>query len=769
MMTLQSSSESSYISKTSPNASNAQSCTSKHFPSYGNGAALAFCMYTFTAGDTNSYNFVILAASTDDIPTTNLTFTAAYTGEGTLGTGSHSGSYALTIQNQYSLTATNSTASSPRAFTKIYNQYFFGNDDEKSNAFVFEELQRIYGSQYKSFIYYTTGGTTRGFFSAYGRTGVSTTYYPQSTADNSIDMHCIINTDMSGANIDSGWNFTLPTITPDPNLSTNTAGKVAAAAIFGEYTPDELDFDVYVDGVIGQTAPQFVVKFRNAHSDSSISPAMVTPRIWGWPVPQPESPAIVSEPPVITVDGIKVPNETDANHGRTQYAESFEFSGSLSSPYVSFANGMTSWRPIADQVAFFGTDRIADSVRLYLRFDYIGEGIEWGDLWYVDIPFNYEGAAYIEPHKVDDSKKNAPFSTRVNIIGGLPPTDPEPDDDEPEGGEDPEGTPSGDGPYAPDGYEDLSDGEPTGFDGDAVLTTTYSMPKLTMQSVGADLWSNTYFNVLKIQTNPIENIIACKWYPMSLSGTPNTPIKIGDVTLGVSADKIGTMYTKSFGTYTHTTKSTRPGYLSMTPYCIVKLHLPYVGVVQLDATEIYKRALTGKYIVDLITGDVLVMLYLDGNPYMSLTGKMGVDIPLTSTNRVQTELAAASRTLSAVIGGAGHLMAGDSLGAAGAAASGIMSIMGMDYSSQRCTSHSPACCTYENLWIFIEVQYNPSKVSAGYKTQRGFPAHLYQTLSYMASQGGGFIQLDGRTVINVAMTEEENRMLEQIMTSGFYL
>ena len=207
----------------------------------------------------------------------------------------------------------------------------------------------------------------------------------------------------------------------------------------------------------------------------------------------------------------------------------------------------------------------------------------------------------------------------------------------------------------------------------------------------------------------------------------------------------------------------------MTPYCIVKLHLPYVGVVQLDATEIYKRNLSGKYIVDLITGDLLVILYLDGNPYMTLTGKMGVDIPLTSTNRVQTELAAASRTLSAVIGGAGHLMAADAGGAVGAAASGIMSIMGMDYSSQRCTSHSPACCTYENLWIFVEVQYNPTKVSAGYKAQRGLPAHLYQTLQYMKNQGGGFVQIDGRTTINVAMTDEENRMLEQIMTSGFYL
>lgn len=681
----------------------------------------------------------------------------------TNGTVRYTGNNAGSLSASACLTATNGGTLLTLANREAVNELYFDGVQQTASS-LYDYMVDRYGA-YEGFYYQTVAG---------GQIGETWSSNPGTLRKITFDHG------QAAPNTVYPWNFP-----SDIDLGTggeiyipedaNTVELLAAFIIFGEpVAPEKLAFDVYIDGVIGEKAPQFTIKFRNTKTGSELAESMITPKIWGWPVPQEGAPALVSTPPIVTIDGIKVPNETDPNHSRTQYNGSFEFTGSFASPYITLSDSMIGWRSSLDQISFFGPDRICDTIRLYLRFDYVvdnnGTGVlTWGDLYYVDIPYEYQGAAYILPFSVSDSSNNPRFLTEVNIIGGLPPED-ETDDDETPPGEDKEGDPSGDGPYAPDGYVDLSDGEPNGFDGDAVLTTTYAMPKLTMQSVGADLWSQQYFNVLKIQTNPIENIIACKWYPMSLSGTPNTPIKIGDITLGVSADKIGTMYIKSFGSYKHETKDPeRPGYLSMTPYCIVKLHLPYVGVVQLDATEIYKQTLTGKYVVDLITGDVLVILYLDGNPYMTLTGKMGVDIPLTSTNRVQTELASAARTFSATVGAAGALAGGNVDKALGSGASGIMSIMGMDYSSQRCTSHSPACCTYENLWIFITVQYNPSSKSKGYTNQRGLPVHLYQTLSYMKSKGCGFIQVDGRTTINVAMTDEENRMLEEIMTSGFYL
>ena len=679
--------------------------------------------------------------------------TSAYVQEYVDNQGQYS-NYHLDWTNRDNITTSNclTPESQSNSLITLANQFkdiYFGGVTQTA-ATLFSYLENMYGDA-NGFFYVRTAG---GNLYATQRIGtVDTCVTEYGSAPNSVLTWYPSNV------ITWGNEYVLPS-------DVDSADAIAAALIFGpEISPQKLIFDVYVDGVIGQKGPQTIVKWHDYNdSDSSIiAHELVKVKIWGFGYMQ-----NMTDPTVYVhaEEGINVPNPASV-----RYSGEFSFDDSQSAyVYVSSANSWYSDYSALDKITYFGIDGVPDHLGFFLRFDYTTDnGDTWGDLYCVNIPYEYEGAAYVTVTRISGSDNNKLYDTIVNVIGGLPPSDPELDPDEPPAGEDPEGDPSSDGPYAPDGYEDLSDGEPSGFDGDAVLTTTYSMPKLTMQSVGADLWSQTYYNVLKVQNNPIENVIACKWYPMSITGTPNTPIKIGDVTLGVSADKIGTMYTKSFGSYKHVTTTGRPGYLSMTPYCVVKLHLPYVGVVQLDATEIYKRTLSGKYVVDLITGDVLVILYLDGNPYMTLTGKMGVDIPLTSTNRVQTELAAASRTLSAVIGGAGHILAADAGGAVGAAASGIMSIMGMDYSSQRCTSHSPACCTYENLWIFVEVQYNPTKVSAGYKAQRGLPAHLYQTLQYMKNQGGGFVQIDGRTTINVAMTDEENRMLEQIMTSGFYL
>ena len=65
----------------------------------------------------------------------------------------------------------------------------------------------------------------------------------------------------------------------------------------------------------------------------------------------------------------------------------------------------------------------------------------------------------------------------------------------------------------------------------------------------------------------------------------------------------------------------------------------------------------------------------------------------------------------------------------------------------------------------MEVYYNVTHISDGYKQAHGLPAHYYGKLV----KGSGFVKIDRRARINVAMTDEENHMLEQIMTSGFYV
>ena len=568
-------------------------------------------------------------------------------------------------------------------------------------------------------------------------------------------------------------------------IECDTLQLLSAFLIFGDsMIPEKLIFDVYVDGVIGSKGPSVKIKWRNENPDTTmLSTEFVEPEFWTYPIPiggLDEQAANV--PYAIPVEATGTPPDNvwvpdvdlilDANDhryvwGDTQYSD-WDEGGDYTFTYVNENTRLVSRYSDFSKVTYFGLDKIATHIRVYMRFNYHGEEQNdiWGDLWYVDIPYNYEGAAYIVPAMQSNSKLGVNYETEVNIIGGLPPEDPGDDPDQPEPGIDNDGDESDTGPYDPDEDPiDFEDSEPEGYSGEAVLTKTYSMVGTTLANVGGKLWSQSYLDVMKVQNNPIENIISVKWYPFLETGT-SEEIQVGDVPFGVYASVVPTIKVIPFtSSFKYTATANRPGYLSCSPYTMIKLHLPYCGIIQLDASEWLDCTLSGKYVCDLITGDVLVILTKDGMPFMSVPGKMGVDIPLTASNRVQTEISIAGKSLSAAIGAAGHIISGDYLGAAAEGGNGILSMVGMDYTTQRSGTHSPACSAYEDRSVWIEIIRSIAYVSDGYKRGHGFPAHLYRKLQ----QGQGYVQMDKRVEINVAMTDSENRMLEQIMTSGFYV
>lgn len=556
-----------------------------------------------------------------------------------------------------------------------------------------------------------------------------------------------------------GWSFGEDYSIPESVWDVN---DLKAFLAFGKrVSPEKLCFDVYVDGVIGGQGPNIQIKWRNVNPDTSeLAESLIKPRVWGAGCPSVQSGEPINF--LTTEEGIIVPLEE-----KTPLNNTYEFSDDgYTASYVGASDTWySSWSDL-ERVLMFGRDKIPDMLCFLLRFDYMDTTPSWGDLWYVYIPYEYEGAVYCEHAQVANSGNAPAYQTEVNVIGGTPPEQPDDDPDKPEDGEDDNGDPTPIGPYDPDSDKiDFSTSTPEGYTGDAVLTKTYCVTSLNMQNVGAKLWSQSYFDVLKVQTNPIENIIACKWFPFTVSGT-NEQIQIGDVPFGVYGDKISSIKVIPFtSTFKYTPTSNRQGYLSCSPYTMIKLHLPYCGVVQLDATEILERTLSGKYVIDLITGDILVILTLDSMPYINISGKMGVDIPLSATNRAQTELGIANKALSATLGAAAHTIGGDYLGAAGAAGNGILSIMGMDYTTQRSGTHSPACSTYEDRSVWLEIIRSIAYVSEGYRSGHGYPAHVYRQLR----KGQGYVQIDKGARISVAMTDEENRELESIMQQGFYV
>ena len=507
-------------------------------------------------------------------------------------------------------------------------------------------------------------------------------------------------------------------------------------------------FDVYING---SDRPSLYVNWT---AGEDLSPVELVPEVWiGC-----EGSNLVT-PEYVTIDNsYKEPN-TASWHINSAGSQSY--GGSYSTTYLTieeYFGGLPVMKIPGEKLVQWGFDGVPDFVNLYLRMRY-GEGR--GDLFNVAI--NRDGTLNSNT-KVADSASTDQFDTYVRIHFGEPDyVLPEDDDDYP-GGTDIDD--EGPGRYDPDDpppIEDFEDDEGQGFDGNAVLTRTYAVSASTLHNIGQKLWTQAYFNVLKVQSNPIENIVSVKGLPMEFTGTAEE-IKVGDIAFGINGDKVASVHKISIGSVKYT--GYYGNYLDLGPYTKTKVNLPYIGLVEVDPADIFNSTLSVDYVIDLVTGQCMAILTIDGIPYMNVTGQMGFDIPITATDRVQTELRVASAAITAVGGAAGHLIGGDILGAGVGGASSALSLMGADYTSQRTASPSPACASFANHMVYLLIErplYEGE--SAGYKHLHGYPCHKYMKLGSLS----GFVAVDRRTDINIAMTSEENAMLEQLLTEGVYI
>lgn len=540
-----------------------------------------------------------------------------------------------------------------------------------------------------------------------------------------------------------------------------------AALQNGEITPleDTVYFDVYIDGI---DKPSI---FTNWTAGEDLSPVELQPKVWIAC-----QALLPTYPDVTMIDNINQPNTAA---WQVDSAGQFSYGGSYDTTYLSIEQNFYKYLNTANRLIQWGLNGEPEYIRLYLRMDSEINGI--GELFCVQI--GKDGSA--SATKIDDSSTTTSFYTVVRIHAGEPDYVPPQDDSGYNWGRNYNG--DDDGQYDPDDKPDPTDfTDPVGFDGNNVLTKTYAVSAADLRNIGQKLWSQDYFDVLRIQNNPIENIVSVKHFPFAMSGTVEE-IKIGDVAFGVNGNKIAsvqsyrTLASLKIGSYTFTGKY--HNYLDLSPYTACKLFLPYIGFVQLDPAEIYGSEITVFYFVDLVTGQCMARIVLDEQtiegdtysiPYMSVFGQMGIDIPLTSSDRVQTELRAASAALTAVGGSAGQIISGNVGGGVVSGLSDALSIAGADYTTQRTSSQTPACASFDCQDVFLMVErpaaeYVDRDAMTGYKHLHGAPCHKYLRLSDKVFKDGHFVQIEKRTDLQIAATSEENRMLEQLLTSGVYI
>lgn len=206
----------------------------------------------------------------------------------------------------------------------------------------------------------------------------------------------------------------------------------------------------------------------------------------------------------------------------------------------------------------------------------------------------------------------------------------------------------------------------------SALWSVYNPSQAQLNSFGAWLWSSNFIDqVLKLFNNPMQSIIGVH----KIFATPATSgagsITVGYLDSGVSANLVSNQYTdidcgtvkvdEQFGNvfdYTDTH---------------IRLYLPFIGIVDLDNSDVMRGAVKVIYHVDVITGaclaDVIITRDGAGGVLYQFAGDAAVRYPISSGSYIGVM----SGIASAIGGVASAVMTGGATLplAAGAIAGGI--------------------------------------------------------------------------------------------------
>ena len=314
-----------------------------------------------------------------------------------------------------------------------------------------------------------------------------------------------------------------------------------------------------------------------------------------------------------------------------------------------------------------------------------------------------------------------------------------------------------DGGYDDGKDDDDSDGESKDISaGIGVLTTTFKMTKERLQQLGQFLWGSSIFDKFSlVNNNPIENIVSCKAIPLEQSGV-NQQIVLGNVNTGVNGEKISTNFGKTtIGSVT--VAEYYKNFLDYSPYTNVIIYLPYIGFRELDTSMVMGKTLKVEYTTDCITGGCLAQISVDGVRLYEFTGNMGIDIPITASNRAQVE----SGYIQAGVGAAMSLAGGNIAGATTA----LINSATAQYHYSSTGNPSPMCVASTNRTCYVVIDRPQFQKLKAFNHTRGQKCNLSKTIGSLK----GFTICDSNIDLSgISATETEKDEIVNILSTGFF-
>ena len=290
----------------------------------------------------------------------------------------------------------------------------------------------------------------------------------------------------------------------------------------------------------------------------------------------------------------------------------------------------------------------------------------------------------------------------------------------------------------------------------SALFAVYNPSQAALNSFGAWLWSSNFIDqVLKLFNNPMQSIIGLHKIfaapPISGSGT----IRVGYLDSGVGSNLVGGQYvTVNCGTVK---VSENFGNVFDYTDTVIRLYLPFIGIVPLNTSDVMRGSVSVVYHVDVITGACLAEVKVTrdggGGTLYQYAGDAAVRYPISSGSY----MGVVSGVLGVVGGIASAVMTGGASAplAAGAVASGIANAK-TDVQHSGSFAGNAGAMGAKKPYLIIERPQ--TSIATGYSAYQGVGANSVKRVGAMS----GYFRMTDVHVDNVARASAEE--LEQIRT-----
>ena len=286
-------------------------------------------------------------------------------------------------------------------------------------------------------------------------------------------------------------------------------------------------------------------------------------------------------------------------------------------------------------------------------------------------------------------------------------------------------------------------------------------------------------SLVKMWSNPAEGIVSLHMLPFDchiaaarnllFHGVPIVyPVDSGSA---ISANTVEQWQEFNMGTV----RLPKPtDYIGYSPYTVVSIFLPFIGMRQLDADEVMGTSINVQYRIDAITGAVTAWVLVNGAVRYTFSGACACAMPLSGTDWSGVYSAIGAAALSAVTGGLGAAEAlmegGASVGGAMAAGTAVGVVKGLGNATtakpiyQRISSMGNTSALNSCKEPYIILESCDSAKPDSYKEILGNPAS--RSISMGSLSGFNVIQechLDG-----ISATDAEMKEIESLLKQGVF-